>query len=339
MDKLDGLDRAFSRRRTLGGAAIAVGLCLIGAAGWIAWKSATAPPVYRYVLGEPVAAAELGALAPLAERKITVRHATVVASGHAQPLADLEVAESASGPVLVKWQANIDDPFLTLMPAADDVAALAPVLQRHANGTVLAWWDTSRQLRLLSGADVLFGQHLGLPLFVPTRWNASRASVEAIERGFWASGDTAAEREQFHRFTDALLLDEERGMAELKKLAGGKPAVLVLHVRDAILLGQMAPKKIGVAFQDFRSVTDVHGIVRRVHAWLGEHKYSTYAVLPDKDQAVRALALTDEASGKTLAARLLPFMGNDQHDVDGATLVYQVGGFSVYEIAPPPAAP
>lgn len=334
MNKITAAGRGRARRRLLGRLAVASGLCLLGAAAWITWKSATAPPAYSYVLGDQVAAADLGALAPLAGKKITVRHATVVAPGHAQPLAELEVAESASGPVLVKWQAKIDDPFLTLLPAAQDVAQLAPVLQRHASGNLLAWWDTSRQLHMLSGVPVLFGEHLGLPLFVPARWNASRTRIESIERSFWASGDTTAQTALFRRFTDALLSDEEHGMAELKKLAGGKPAVLVLHVRDAILLGQMAPKKIGVAFQDFGSVTDVHGIVRRVHAWLGEHKYSTYAVLPDKDQSVRAIALTDEASGKTLAARLLPFMGNDQHDVKGATLVYRVGGFVVYQIEP-----
>jgi hydroxylamine oxidation protein HaoB len=57
-------------------------------------------------------------------------------------------------------------------------------------------------------------------------------------------------------------------------------------------------------------------------------------MLQDKDSPVRAVALTDAASGKTLAARLLPFMGNDQQDVAGATLVYRVGGFVVYELAP-----
>ena len=43
--------------------------------------------------------------------------------------------------------------------------------------------------------------------------------------------------------------------------------------------------------------------------------------------------LTDAASAQTLAARLLPFVGNDQSDVPGATLVYKLGGFVVYEIA------
>ena len=139
---------------------------------------------------------------------------------------------------------------------------------------------------------------------------------------------------QFQRFANALLSDEASGMAELQAIAGGKPAVLVLHVRDAILLGQMDSRRLGVAFTDLGALSDVHGMVRRVHDWLDHNQYPAYAMLQDKDSPVRAVALTDAASGKTLAARLLPFMGNDQQDVAGATLVYRVGGFVVYELAP-----
>ena len=121
----------------------------------------------------------------------------------------------------------------------------------------------------------------------------------------------------------------------LRSLAGeGKPIVLVLHLRDIILLGQMFPDRLGVAFQDFGASGDVHGMVRGVRAWLEQNGYVAYSVLQGRDMPVRAVALTDEASGRTLAARLLPFMGNEQSDVAGATLVYQVGGFSVFEIAP-----
>lgn len=325
--------RGHGWRRALSTAAIVGGLALMGLAGMLVWQHATAPPVYRYVMGEAVPAAELGPLGELAQ--VSVRRATVMSVDHPTALADLEVAQSPAGPVLVKWQARVDGPFLTLLPPASDVAALAAVLKRHVanDAVVLAWWDSSRQLQMLSGVDVAFDQHLGLPIFVPTQWRASRSSIEAIEREFWKSGDVAQERARFERFVDALLADEKSGIAELQALAGGKTAVLVLHARDTILLGQMAPRKIGVAFKDFGTMGDVHGMVRRVHGWLDEHKYPAYTALQGHDQSVRAVALTDAASGKTLAARLLPFMGNEQQDVKGATLVYQVGGFSVYEIA------
>ena len=318
---------------------VALGLVLMASSALLLWQHFKAAPSYRYVMGAAVPEADLGPLAAFAQNKLTVRRATVQPTDDATPLAELEIAESAAGPVLLNWRARVDDPFLTLAVPPEDVTALAQVLGRHvpSGSTVLAWWDSSRQFKLLAGVNVQFGEHLGLPLFVPARWSAQRAGVESIERSFWrgeGSADPVQEQERFRRFAQALLMPEAEGMAALQALAGGKPAVLALHLRDVILLGQMAPEQLGVAFQDFGVMTDVHGMVRRVHAWLDEHKYPAYGIVQAKGRPVRAVALTDTASGKTLGARLLPFVGNDQQDVAGATLVYQAGGFSVFEIAP-----
>lgn len=326
-------------RRAASLAAVGAGLLLLGLAALLGWRGAPAPgdaPPHRYVPGHPVAADALGPLAPLADRQVTVRRGVVVggATDDARKLAEFSFAESADGPVLVDWRALVDDPFLRLMPASDELAAVSEVLARHvqAGTTVLAWWDLSRPFRLLSGVDVAFGEPLGTPLFVPRQWDARREAVDSIEREFWQLADATEQRQRFDRFVAALLADEERGMAELRMLAGGKPAVLVLHVRDAILLGHLEPGKFGVAFRDLGDMADVHGMVRRVHAWLDEHGYRAYTVTHAKGQPVRAVALTDEASGETLAARLLPMIGNRQEDVAGATLVYRLGGFVVYEI-------
>ena len=329
--------KARTRSRAVSLAAVGAGLVLLAMAALLGWRSATTTPAYRYVLGQPVPAEALGPLAPLAERQVPVRRGAVVpgtAPDDAQPLAEFGLADSADGPVLVDWKARVDDPFLKLMPTPDEVAAVSEVLARHvqADATVLAWWDLSRQFRLLSGVDVAFGEQLGTPLFVPRRWGAQREAVESIERAFWRTAEAPDPQQRFRRFVDALLSDEERGITELAALADGKPAVLVLHVRDAILLGQLEPAKLGVAFRDLGDMADVHGMVRRVHAWLDEHAYRAYTVTHAKGQPVRAVALTDEASGETLAARLLPMIGNRQEDVAGATLVYKTGGFVVYEL-------
>ncbi|HRO58358.1 MAG TPA: hydroxylamine oxidation protein HaoB [Burkholderiaceae bacterium] len=338
-------DRSHSRRRAASLAAIGSGLLLLAVAALLAWRGGLLPvaevPTHRYVLGHPVAADALGPLAPLADRQGSVRRGVVVAGGggggggaDARKLAEFSFAESDDGPVLVDWRARVDDPFLKLMPAPDEVAAVSEALARHvrAGATVLAWWDLSRQFRLLSGVDVAFGEQLGTPLFVPQQWGAQREAVETIERAFWQLDDAPEQRQRFDRFVHALLADEESGIAELRALADGKRTVLVLHVRDAILLGQLQPEKLGVAFRDLGDMSDVHGMVRRVHAWLDEHEYRAYTVTHAKGQPVRAVALTDEAAGETLAARLLPMIGNRQEDVAGATLVYRVGGFVVYEI-------
>ena len=277
---------------------IAVGALLISVAGLFAWKHVSSPASYHYELGAVVPAGELDAWASLAERQVVVRRASIIAADQ-QPLAELELAEVSSGPVLLKWKSRVDDPFLTVGTSAQDVSALAQVLQRHMpkDGLVLGWWDTSRQLQLLGGTPVRFGKHLGLPLFVPQRWRSQSADIESIERAFWKAGNAGEERVQFQRFANALLSDEASGMAELQAIAGGKPAVLVLHVRDAILLGQMDSRRLGVAFTDLGALSDVHGMVRRVHDWLDHNRYPAYAMLQDKDSPVRAVALTDAASG------------------------------------------
>lgn len=321
-------------QRTLALGAVVAGLAALGTAGALWWSSAHEPPAYRYVLGEAIAPVELGPLASLSGQGVTVRRATVMAGDSGAPLAELEVAESKSGPVLVNWQARVDEPFLKLLPSAKEVAELAPVLERHlpSEGLLLAWWDNSRALKMLSGVDVAFNENLGVPLFVPAQWRNAQPSAEAIEAEFWKSRPDEGGRADFGRFVHALLSDEKAGVAELQALAGGRAAVLAVHVRDMILLGQLAPDKIGIAFREFPATGDVHGMVRSAHAWLNEHGYTAYTIMHPDDKRVRVIALTDLTSGESLAARLLPFVGNNQGAVAGTTLVYQTGGFWVYEL-------
>lgn len=341
-------------RRIAGPALIAAGLALVGAAAWGLWNEGPAAvasvdpsagqPPYRYELAAaPLASGAAGALGTLQQRGVALHSGAVYAveSGN-RPVADFVVARTGQGPVLLDWQSHVEDPFLRLLPRSEDVANLGAVIGRHlpAGGTVLAWWDLSRQLSVFAGLASEFHGAVNAPLFVPASWRARRADVESIERAFWTDGSPAeAQTQRFDGFVAALLSDEATGIQRLRELAGGKPAVLVLHVRDLILLGQMAPERFGVAFRDFADLADVHGSVKRVHAWLDENKYPAYAVTrPGSGKGanagpVRAIALMDDATAQTLAARLLPMMGNRQDDVPGATLVYQMGGFVVYEIA------
>lgn len=317
-------------RRPLAVVAIILGLGLLAWAAALWWQSANAPPIYSYHTGEPLALEELGPLEPLVKQDITVRPARITAGS--DPLVELEFAETEAGPVLLSWNALVDGPFLTMPPTSQEMADLAPVLSRHVldDAQLLAWWDVSRQFELLSGVNATFDTHLGIPLFVPPSW--PRAQAEIIEAEFWQMPEDLAGLERFQKFTHALLADEEAGMAELRALVGDQPTVLTLHVRDIILLGQLEPEKIGVAFKDFPATGDVHGMVRTAHDWLNQNDYAAYTVIRLEDQQLRVVALTDQASGTTLAARLLPFIGNNQETVAGTKLVYQTGGFWVFEL-------
>lgn len=323
-------------RLVLAIAAIALGLGLLAAAGLVWARYANQPAAYHYGIGEIVPSTDLGSWSALAKEGITVRAASVSATDGAQ-LAKLKVAETKTGPVLIDWQPSVDPPFLNAPPPASDVTALAPVLGRHvAKGeTVLAWWDTSRQLALLTPANYAFPAHLGVPLFVSPAWSRQRQQIDKVEAGFWKSGADADRQARFQRFVHALLADPATGLAELRDLAGPRKAVLVLHARDMLLLGKLAPEKVGVAIRDFPDTGDVHSMVPIVKDWLRRNHYQAYTVVHhDDSHSIRAIALTDKASGHTLAARLLPFVGNDQSSVPGTVLVYKTGGFWVYEIEP-----
>ncbi len=341
------------RRRPI--AAIAAGAIALVAAA-VLWRLSPEPtPPYRYVVDPALSGERTQALQPIVERGITLEQGRVVTAG-GETAADFVLARSASGAVLLDWRARVDEPFLTLLPQPGELVEVADAIRRHlpADGVVLAWWDTSRALRLLAELPVAFERHLGEPLIVPARWQAQRESVAGIDRRFFAAGaaradaggeradpeasdapessDASGERERFHRFVDALLSDESTGIAALRELAGERPAVVVLHVRDALLLGAIDPARIGVAFRDLPGMGPSHAAIRTVRDWMSTNALEAYTVLHREGRPLRAVALTDRASGETLAARLLPFVGNRQGDVTGATLVYRTGAFVVFEL-------
>lgn len=309
------------------------------AATAIAQATGSAEP-YKYVVGETVAPANLGP--SLAEMAVPVHTATVVTSA-GETMADLKFARTQFGPVLVEWNPRVTSPFLKTLPPAQAMTALAPVLSRHIpEGTaLLAWWDVSREFRMLTGLDVVFGEHLGVPLFLPVAWHGALERVHNIESQFWQATADEQAHARFMRFVHALLAEPGRGLAELRELAEGRPAVLVLHVRDIILLGQLAAEKIGVAYRDITASGDIHGMVKSTHHWLEANAYTAYTVmrLNESDHQARVIALTDEASTNTLAVRLLPFISyGEVPDLPGVKLVYTANGFWVYEVTPKPAA-
>lgn len=293
------------------------GVALLAAAAWPAWRYFTAPAPYRY-------AAQVAAGDP---------SRVEVVGDDGKVLAEVETASADDGPVLISWRARVDDPLLYLTVPPEETRSLAEVLKRHrsADTPVLAWWDVSRQLRHYGVTGAVFDSHLGVPLFVPLRWRPQQTQVQAVERAFWGAGD-AGQRGAFETFARALAAPEEQGVRLLRSLAPGGKALLVLHLRDMLLLGQLYPRQLSVAFQDFGDSGDVHRSVRGVRGWLGEQAAVAYGMLKVPGNLLRAVALRDPATGNVLAARLLPFIGNEQGDVRGATLVWRGGGYVVYEL-------
>lgn len=308
-------------RRLLGG----LGLLLLLAAAWLAWRTLAAPAPYRYVEAAPSHAAS----AP------TLHQFNLVDAEGGKVLAEADVAAAAQGPVLLGWRAQVDDPLLYLTVPADEAQRLAAVLARHRTpeGVLLAWWDSSRQLRHGGAGEVFFDRHLGVPLFVPERWRAQQRRVAQAEQAFWGEAGDAAQRAAFGVFTRALASPENEGVALLRSLAPGRNLIVVLHLRDLLLLGQVHPDRVAVSFRDFADSGDVHRSVRGVQGWLRETGQAAYGVLKLPGNRLRVIALQDAAGADTLAARLLPVIGNRQEDVAGMTLVFRSDGFVVYELA------
>lgn len=297
------------------------GVALLVAAAALLWRHLTAPAPYRY---EPV-------VAPAATGE-QQRYRLV--SADERVLAELDVAPGEHGPVLLGWRALVDDPLLHLSVPGEETQALAAVVARHRQPgvPVLAWWDSSRQLRHWGAGEMRFDQHLAKPLFVPAPWRGQREQVARIERAFWGDAD-AAQIAAFETFTRALVSPEDEGVELLRSLAPGGRAVVVLHLRDLVLLGELFPQRLGVSFQDFADSGDVHRSVRGAHGWLRESDPAAYSVIKLPGNMLRVIALKDEVGADTLIARLLPLIGNRQDDVRGLTLVYRHGGYSVFELS------
>ena len=135
---------------------------------------------------------------------------------------------------------------------------------------------------------------------------------------------------------DALLAPRDEGIRQLREHAGDSTVHLVVHVRDALLLGAMAPERIGVAFQDQPDAGNLHGSINNARDWVRKEGYKAYSAYRPDTTRLRIVALTDDASAATLIGSLLPFHDprRQAEPVQGLTLVHQVGGFWVYRVEP-----
>lgn len=325
-DALPVRSRASSLLRALLGV---LGLSLLAMSAAMLWRHMNAPAPYRYTDASRQDV-------PPGQAQVL----QVLAAENERVIAEAEVVADPRGPILLAWRAKVDEPMLYLPVPKEETQALAAVVARHrAQGTpVLAWWDTSRQLRHWGGGEMLFDQHLGVPLFVPQPWLGQRERVVQVERSFWGGAMDPRQKGAFENFARALVATEDEGVRLLRSLVPGTKAVIVLHVRDVLMLGELFPAELGVSFQDFTDSGDVHRSVRGVHGWLKEGSNAAYSVIKLPSNMLRAVALRDEASANTLVARLLPFIGNRQDDVRGLTLVYRSGGYSVFELSAADAA-
>ena len=261
----------------------------------------------------------------------------IIVEGVDQPLAVAYLARRGDArPVMLDWENRTGEPVVFVDGKLSELTALASAIAKHVpkDAAILAWWDTSRQISLLTGYQTVFVSHLGEPHIVPSLWRGSKSgAIEKYEREFWGAPASAEESQKFKRFADALVANPKEGTAMLRELTGGRETYVAVHLSDLYKLGLMRPDRLGAAYKDFPlQGGNVHGLSGLVKRWMAENNHTAYSVHGLSENLVRAYFLTDDKSNNTLLAKMLPFTTSNPLEFQDLKLVYQYGGYWVYKI-------
>ena len=305
--------------------------------GWLAymWLSPGQAP-YHYKLTEEGGIEKFNKLGLDAWPDLNISKQEVVVDGVDQPVALAYLAHRGnSKPIMLSWENRTGESMVFVDGKLSEVTILASAIAKHVpkDAAILAWWDTSRQIKLLTGYETVFTSHLGVPLITPLLWRPRIESIEKYEREFWGAPASAEESRKFQRFADALAADANEGAAILRELTGGREAYVAVHLSDLYKLGLMRPESLGVAYKDFPlRGGDVHGLSGMVKRWLTDNNYTSHSVHGLSESYVRAYFLTDVKSSNTLLAQMLPFTTSQPLEFKALQLVYQQGGYWVFKI-------
>ncbi len=253
-----------------------------------------------------------------------------------KPIAQATVAQqNGANPVLIKWENKSKEILHALDWKSSELSALAKAINQYAekDALILAWWDISQQIDLLTGHETLFTGHLNEPLVIPQHWQEQAQAIDDYEQRFWQSKPSQQERTQFKQFSEALAAKTEDGVAKLRDLIGDREAYIIVHVTDLYKLGLMYPQQIGVAYQDFPLTGNIHGMINHMKVQLDEHNFDTYTLQSITDTQIRVYFLSDAQSSETLLASMLPFTDKDAPmELEALQLLYQKGGYWLYKI-------
>lgn len=309
------------------------GLFLLGWFAYLWFKPAPAP--YSYQLVDEGSASKFENLGLQAWPDLTINKYELRVQSVDKPIAIAYRAAKRNGtPILLSWENLASEPVGSMGGDLSELAAIATDITKHVpkEAIILAWWDTSRQLGLLSDRDTFFTSHLGQPLIAPSYWKDRADVIREYERQFWGASGSADEERLFRQFADALSLEANKGAAMLRELVGTREAYVVVHPSDLYKLGLMRPDRVDIAFKDFPLTGNVHGLVNQVKAWMKEYGYDTYTLQSLSEKVVRAYFLSESKKGKTLLSQMLPLMNSTPVDFQAMQLVHKHGGYWVYKV-------
>lgn len=318
---------------SLGLLLVAGGLFLLGWVAWAFWQPGPAP--YHYQLVEEGGVDRFAALGLDAWPELKIAKYEVRADGIDKPIAVAHVARRGeAAPVMLDWDNRSGEPLVFADTRLAELKTLAQAIAKHTpkDALVLGWWDTARQLRLLTGRETAFDAHLGEPFVAPSPWQSRSLTIAKYEREFWGAPPNEAETQRFRRFTEALSSDAAAGAAMLRELAGNRETYIAVHVADLYKLGLLHPERLGVAYKDFPVKGDMHGPISFVKRWMLDNNYAAYTLHELSEQQARVYFLTNAQGGNTLLAQMLPLTTSRPAELLALQLVYQHGGYWVYKI-------
>lgn len=318
---------------SLGFLLAAGGLLLIA---WVAWSTLKPRPApYHYQLVQEDTPAGFDTADVKAWPNLKIEKYEMRVDGVANPVAVMHLARRGNGAaVMIDWDNLTDQPVASLDVSFPELTAVAKAIDKHTgkNALVLGWWDTSREIRLLTGRDAVFDAHMGQPFILPSFWGSQSGSIEGYESKFWGAQPSAEQQAKFERFANALTESVAKGVASLHDLVGGREAYVAVNVSDIYKLALMRPDRLSVASRVFPLNANIHGDINTVDQWERERRYSAYGLQKLPQNRVRAYFLADAKSGQTLLAQMLPFTSSNPPALRGIQLVYQHGEYWVYRL-------
>ncbi|MDH5193886.1 MAG: hydroxylamine oxidation protein HaoB [Nitrospira sp.] len=309
------------------------GLFLLGWFSYLWFKPAPLP--YSYQLVDEGGVAKFADLPLQAWPDLKVSKYELRVQSVEKPIAIAYRAAKANGnSILLNWESLVTEPIGFMGGELAELATIGTDITQHVpkEGLILAWWDISRQLHLLSERETLFKSHLGQPLITPSYWKDRTSAIIEYERQFWGDHGSEDEGKKFQQFVDALSSEPTKGAALLRELAGSREAYIVVHPTDLYKVGLLRPDRMEIAFKDFPLTGNVHGLANQVKAWMKEYGYDTYTLQSLSEKVVRAYFLNQKKSGKLLIDQMLPLMNSTPIDFEALQLVHKHGGYWVYKI-------
>jgi len=293
------------------------------------------PPPYNYQLVQEGGSAQFSNLQLEAWPDLKINKYEVRVPSLDKPVAIVYSTSNSTGSsILLNWENLVSEPIVTASVDFAELITLATDISQHVpkDAIILGWWDTSRQLKLLSGRDTLFTSYLAHPLIVPSYWKDRSEVIGEYEREFWGPLGSAEEQEKFKVFADALSSEASKGANMLKEVAGSREAYIVVHPADLYKLAMMYPDRLDLAFKDFPLTGNVHGLAGQVKAWMKENGYNTYTLQSLSEKSVRAYFLNETQKGKVLLSHMLPLMNSTPVDFEAFQVVHKQGGYWVFKL-------